>query len=342
MVRDIALHVVLKYVGIQEFAMVASTCKSFAKTMRSIVDDGKLFDANAIANKDVRFERAVLTKCNKIAILLLTAGVSQEARDRSLQLALRVYDQKMARDILASGVSQEARDQSLQLALRVHDQKMAWDILASGVSKNGRDQALVNSMKDFEGMFNYLLSEGAVSQDAIDEALSKLTRSKNSIYPYQRQFNQLLTKVTQGAYEEAFMKFAGNAHVSMWFDHHRIFAQRNDHLFEVAIQQGNLGAVRLLVVNAADDRVRRMEKLKLLIDKWTMTSGKFEAVDLMLKSFTPSLKPKQLAKILYRATGSHPYNVPDVATIKALVKSNMLSHQDTNFAKKVLKGVYHY
>ena len=304
MVRDIALRVVLKYVGIQEFARVATTCKSYANTMRFIVDDGKLFNA-AIRNKDVIFGRAVRSKCNKIAILLLKSGVSQEARDKALQVAVQVHDQKMVRDILASGVSQEARD-----------------------------QALITSVFNFEDIFIYLLDEGKVSQKAIDTAFNNLTQSARSIYPYMLQFGELLTKVTWGAYEKAFMKLAGYTEAGKWFD--RIFAQSNDHLFDIAIKKGNLGAVRLLVVNSAEDNVRLMEKLNLLIKKWTMSCNKVAAVELMLQSFTPRLKPKQLNKILNRAMG----NWKDIATIQALVNTKMLSLPDTIVAKKVLKGMY--
>ena len=340
MVRDIALRVVLKYVGIQEFARVATTCKSYANTMRFIVDDGKLFNA-AIRNKDVIFGRAVRSKCNKIAILLLKSGVSQEARDKALQVAVQVHDQKMVRDILASGVSQEARDQALQVAVQVHDQKMVRvsqkigrDVLASGVSQEARDQALITSVFNFEDIFIYLLDEGKVSQKAIDTAFNNLTQSARSIYPYMLQFGELLTKVTWGAYEKAFMKLAGYTEAGKWFD--RIFAQSNDHLFDIAIKKGNLGAVRLLVVNSAEDNVRLMEKLNLLIKKWTMSCNKVAAVELMLQSFTPRLKPKQLNKILNRAMG----NWKDIATIQALVNTKMLSLPDTIVAKKVLKGMY--
>jgi hypothetical protein len=287
MVNDIGL-LIIRYVGIEEFAKVGSTCKSYANAMRCIAEDGKLFDADVIPNKDARFERAVQKKCKKIAMLLLKAGVSQKAIDRALQSALEDHDQEV---------------------------------------------------------FNYIVSKDLVSQNVIDKAFNNLTRTSYFL-PYISQFKLLLTKVTQGAYEQAFMRLAARADASTWFSvadvrtwFGRIFEQSSNsyHLFTAAIKENNIGAFSLLVkeVDAAEGSVGVTKKLKLVIDSWTMPYTKLEAVELVLKC-KPNLKPKQLNKFLKRAMCC---NKPDVETIKALVKSNMLSHQDVIVAKKMLSSI---
>jgi hypothetical protein len=320
--RDIAIHVI-EYVGIEKFARVASTCKSFANITRDIIGDG-----------DVR------KKCKKV-ILLLKNDRSQEARDRSLHLALKARDQDMALEILVSGVSQVAKDDALQLAMRNRCKVVAWEILMSGVSNEAMDKALVNSSNYGDDIFNWLMREGVVSQPAIDTAFFELTQTEYNILLYTQRFNKLLYKVSQGAYENAFMKLAGytrvRSYITTWFD--RIFEQPNEHLVELAIETGNLNAFRFLLLNnTTEDRAWLLKMLHMVIDKWTIIPYcKAAAVELMLKSFTPKLKHRQLARILDGAVEKS-----DVATIKALVVANMLSVPDNKRALKVLKELPYY